>query len=315
MQSLSGRQSLPGGQSLPGRRGVLGCAMAAIAAGMLSSCSVSSRKDSPMRFDYGEDPSQFAELFLPEGRRHEELIVIIHGGFWRSGYGASLGVPLAEDLRRLGYVCWNIEYRRVGNGGGWPATFDDVAAAIDELRDVREEHPELGLQLDQVITLGHSAGGQLAVWAAGRGKLAGSATAAAAGSSADDSAALPGGAPRVDVAGAISQAGVLDLARAQRERVGGRAVSDLIGGSPEGRPERYAVADPAAIVPLDVPVYCVHARDDNEVPFDQSAGYVDAAKSAGGRARLVEVTGGHYDVIDPQTEAWQAIVDLLADWG
>ncbi len=111
-----------------------------------------------MTHTYGPDADQYAELYLPVGDRRPGVVVVIHGGFWRSGFDASGGRPLCVDLARRGWVAWNIEYRRVGRGGGWPTTFQDVADAIDLLaeRDVDTSH---------VVTVGHSAGGHLATWA------------------------------------------------------------------------------------------------------------------------------------------------------
>ena len=124
--------------------------------------------DGPERLTYGDDPSQWADLYRPAGGAGTSrgVVVVIHGGFWKAEYGASLGAPLAEDLAARGWTAWNLEYRRVGNGGGDPATFDDVAAGIDLLADVE------GLDLGTVLTLGHSAGGHLAAWAAARGRSA-----------------------------------------------------------------------------------------------------------------------------------------------
>src|SRR5690348_11935492 len=122
------------------------------------------------------------------------VVVVVHGGFWRHAYDLSLGRPLAADLAATGLAAWNIEYRRVGGGGGWPATFDDVAAAVDALAGpVSSVHP---LPLDRVVALGHSAGGQLAAWLSARPGLPPDA---------------PGAHPRVTLRGAVSQAGVLDL--------------------------------------------------------------------------------------------------------
>ena len=87
--------------------------------------------------------------------------MVIHGGFWKAAYDLSLGRPLAADLVEQGWAALNIEYRRVGNGGGVPSTLDDVRAAIATL-DGR------GLDLTRVVTLGHSAGGHLAAWAGAR---------------------------------------------------------------------------------------------------------------------------------------------------
>ena len=83
------------------------------------------------KYSYGDSPSQWGELFLPDAAAPKGLVVVIHGGYWRSQYGAELGEPLAKDLAAHGMAAWNIEYRRAGNGGGWPETFDDVAAGID----------------------------------------------------------------------------------------------------------------------------------------------------------------------------------------
>ena len=107
---------------------------------------------------YGPDPSQFGELYRPAGGS-AGCVVIIHGGFWRARYDCSLGRPLGLDLQRRGYTVWNLEYRRVGNGGGWPATFEDVASGLAVLR-------ELDVDTSAVVAVGHSAGGHLATWAA-----------------------------------------------------------------------------------------------------------------------------------------------------
>lgn len=234
---------------------------------------------------YGSDPAQLAELTRPAGRSRG-VVVVIHGGFWRAEYDLSLGRPLAASLAAEGWTAYNIEYRRVGNGGGWHGTFDDVAAAIDELDRVD------GIDTARVVTLGHSAGGHLAVWAAGRGRQDG-----------------PWSDPRVRVTAAISQAGVLDLAGAMRLDLGNGAVQALMGGTVD---DRYAVADPTAQVPLDVPVRCVHGRSDDIVPISQSTDYVERASRAGADAELVEVDGDHFTVIDPASPAWSRTLEVLA---
>ena len=120
----------------------------------------------PQRFDYGEHPSQYAELWVPDVRTHAAIAIIIHGGFWRQAYGAEYGRPLARDLRDRGYVVWNLEYRRTNGGdGGWPETFLDVAAGLDGLESALESS---GLEPGPRVGIGHSAGGHLALWAAGR---------------------------------------------------------------------------------------------------------------------------------------------------
>jgi acetyl esterase/lipase len=236
---------------------------------------------------YGDDREQKAELHRPAGRSHG-VVVVLHGGFWRAAYDFSLGRPLAESLARHGWTALNLEYRRGGNGGGFPTTFDDVAAGIDQLADVDD------LDTSKVVALGHSAGGHLAVWAAGRPKL-------------DDAR---WSAPRVPVTAAISQAGVLDLRSAVDQDLGGGAVVEFLGRDVDGK---YDLADPLARVPLDVPVWCVHGQDDLQVPIEQSRTYVKAARAAGARAGLATVDGDHYALIDVSTPAWIRTLEILDD--
>ncbi|MCD4533419.1 alpha/beta hydrolase [Nocardioides sp. cx-169] len=240
------------------------------------------------RLDYGSDPSQYGELSLPEGDPRG-VVVVIHGGFWKAAYDASLGRPLAAALVARGWAAWNLEYRRVGAGGGAgggaPATFDDVAAGIDHLAG-------LGLDLTTVVALGHSAGGHLAAWAATRGR--------------------DGWPQRVPVTAVVSQAGVLDLRSADADGLGDGAVRALLGHAATAADAPY---DPIQRVPAGVPVWCVHGRDDDVVPPSQSAAYVQAARAAGGEAELVEVDGDHFVVIDPDSPAWTRIVGILDTLG
>jgi acetyl esterase/lipase len=235
------------------------------------------------RVAYGDDESQFAELSLPSGTPHG-TVVVIHGGFWRAAYDLSLGRPLAESLVEHGWAAWNIEYRRVGNGGGVPRTLDDVAAAIDALAG--QEVP-----LDRVIAIGHSAGGHLASWAASRGR--------------DDRWST-----RVAVTGVVSQAGVLDLRSAYDDHLGAGAVEGFLGHPPGPDDD---LLDPLRQIPLDVPVHCVHGVADDTVPVSQSRVYVAAATAAGARAELTEVEGAHFVVIDPGSDAWRRALEILED--
>ena len=242
-----------------------------------------------MAHTYGTDADQYAELSWPSGDRHPGVVVVIHGGFWRAAYDAAGGRPLAADLAARGWVAWNIEYRRVGTGGGWPNTLQDVADAIDLLAD-------LDVDTSQVAAVGHSAGGHLAAWAAGRAGLP---------------AGAPGAGPRVAVTAVIAQSGVLDLRTAALTNVGGTAVPDLLGGMPDAVPDRYSWADPIGQVPLAAPVVCVHSRIDDTVPFRQSEAYVAAARAAGANAELIEVEGDHMSHRDPASPAWAAVLDAL----
>jgi acetyl esterase/lipase len=242
----------------------------------------------PRRHRYGREPAQYGELWLP-GDVPAGTVVIIHGGFWRARYDLSLGTPLAADLAARGYAVWNLEYRRVGAGGGWPATFEDIAAGIDLLAD-------LPVDTARVVAIGHSAGGHLATWAAGRAALP---------------PGTPGTDPRIALTAVVAQAGVLALADCARERVGGTAAPDLMGGAPDDMPAAYRLADPIAAVPIPAPVLCVHSRNDDNVPFSYSERYIGAAQRSGGRAFLHETTGDHFTLIDPASPDWLAVTNAL----
>jgi hypothetical protein len=258
------------------------------------------------RYPYGPDPSQWGELFLPAraaGARPRGVAVVIHGGYWRAKYGAELGEPLALDLAEHGVAAWNLEYRRAGNGGGWPGTFRDILDGIDKLGELAGPHL---LDLAKVVALGHSAGGHLAVWAAGRDRL-GSLDLPEEGREVRAHHA------RVRLAGVVSQSGVLDLAGAERLRLSDGAVANLLGGPPSDFPGRYRYADPMAVLPLDVPVFAVHAEDDDAVPPAMSAAYVGTGRSGPVPPQLVTVPGDHFALIDPGAEAYRTCRELVLE--
>jgi acetyl esterase/lipase len=259
---------------------------------------------------YGPHRSQRADLYFPGGGggggqdsvSSHPLMVTIHGGSWKSRYGKFIMRALVGDLTRRGWAVWNIEYRRVGGGGGWPATFEDVALAIDHLAALDDPR----LDLDRVSVLGHSAGGHLALWAAGRENLPAGAPGALAGP------------PPVRLRRVISQAGVVDLVGGYGDRtvIGqhGGAVWGLMGGAPEELPERYAVGDPMRLLPVPMPVLLVHGVIDDTVSVQLSRGYAHAARDAGCEVELVEIegeAGGHRTHVDPRGEAWAAVTARL----
>ena len=246
----------------------------------------------PQRYFYGSDRSQFADLYLPLTRRRPGVIVLLHGGWWGPHFGLDHLQTVAVDLCLRGWVVWNVEYRRLDLGGGYPATLNDVAAAIDYLATLSE------VDTDYVVAVGHSAGGHLATWAAGRRTL---------------ESGAPGAGPEVDVVGVISLAGVVDLGTAARQLRGDGAVIQLMGCGPDDQPQWYKIADPLAQVPIPSIVRCVHARNDDRVPFEQSVNYVTTARAAGQDAELLEVEGDHFSVADPSSKSWPTVVAAIEE--
>lgn len=244
---------------------------------------------------YGDHPSQVADLLVPPGDGPHPVLVLVHGGFWRADFDRTLMDPLAGNAVRRGSAVWNIEYRRVGEpGGGWPTTLADVGAAVDHLATLASEHH---LDLARVVAAGHSAGGHLALWLATRPGLP------------DDA---PGAAPAVVITAAVSQAGVADLRASEEAGLGGGAAAALLGGSPTAVPDRYDLASPIERLPVGVPTLCVHGGGDPIVPIAQSEAWVAAARAAGDEAELVSFSGGHFEVLDPDHESWQAVVERLS---
>jgi len=245
-----------------------------------------------LRIAYDDHPDQCGDLHLPSGAGPWPAVILIHGGFWKVRWDRTLMTPLACDLAARGFAAWNIEYRRVGQeGGGWPGTFEDVAAAADALAGLE------GVDASRVITVGHSAGGHLALWLAARRRIA---------------AGHPGAGPRVDPRGVVSQAGVADLARGAADGLGDGACAALLGGGPEDVPERYAATSPVSLLPLGVSTLLVHGTADTIVPPTQSRSYASAATAAGDVVELAELAGAdHFDVIDPTHAGWAVVVEWL----
>jgi acetyl esterase/lipase len=231
---------------------------------------------------YGPHRQNRADLHVPrDGSGPHPVAVLLHGGYWRAFYGKIVMKPLAADLVRRGFATWNIEYRRIGRrqGGGYPATFDDVRAAIDHLATLDDER----LDLDDVTVIGHSAGGQLALWAA---------------STSDDA--------RVQPARVIAQAPITNLVAC------GPPAHELMGCEPRENPERWAECDPIQLLPVGRPVLLVHGGDDATIPIQRTREYVAAAAEAGDDVELIEPKpAGHRTHVDPRSEAWRAAMDWL----
>jgi acetyl esterase/lipase len=246
---------------------------------------------SPDTLAYGSHPSQVGDLWMPTrpagNKGRHPVVVLFHGGFWYHAWERDLMDGLAADLAARGVAAWNVEYRRVGAGGGWPVTGEDAGRATDHLAALA---PVYGLDLGRVAVLGHSAGAQLALWVAARGRRG-----------------------RVHPALAVGLATIGDLEAALAEGVGGRSVARLLDGAGTGDSEvALCDASPLARLPIGVPQVLAHAADDDVVPRSQTVGYAEAAVAAGDDVTVVELgAGGHFDLIDPRSAAWSAVWPVL----
>src|SRR6185437_10627529 len=249
---------------------------------------------------YGDQADHVADVHLPppavlsdeEIGARKFFTLFIHGGFWKPEYDRAHTAPLAEALAAAGFVVGVPEYRRTAQvGGGWPGTFDDIAAAVDKLPSLVAAATDGLVDPSRLVLAGHSAGGHLALWAASRHRL-------------------PAGSPwRIDGSagfGVVALAAVSDLAACSRLNLGQGAADAFMGGGPERHPDRYAVADPAVLLPVGHRVQLIHGALDDIVPPQMSAEYAERARAAGDAdvECLLLPDAAHFELIDPLSGAW-----------
>ncbi|MFM9864984.1 MAG: alpha/beta hydrolase family protein [Micropepsaceae bacterium] len=247
---------------------------------------------------YGSAPHQFAELWLPAGKGPHRTLVMIHGGCWLAALpGTELMAYISEDLRQSGYAVWNLDYRRIGekNGGGYPNTFTDTAAAIDKLREIA---PAKNLDLRKLVAIGHSAGGHLATWSAARPRLPKA-----------SALATPNPLP---MTGVVSLAGINDL-KAYRatgpSACGGPPTIDALTGAADRRNvDVFADTSPAALLPIGVRQSVISGALDKIVPPAFGKNYADVAAKNGDTVKEITIeNAGHFELIDPTSDAWKTI--------
>nr|WP_064571296.1 alpha/beta hydrolase [Gordonia sp. LAM0048] len=250
--------------------------------------------------DADADPAEnWANLYLPTGEQADDslpLVTIIHGGGWESRAGAAQFDEMARDLTDRGLAVYNVEYRRLGTGGGWPTTFHDVARALDHVPALAESYPQL--RIDDELVIGHSAGAQLAVWGGTRHRLT------------DDEV---GSRPAFVPSRVVSISGPLDM----RYAVGhgnNRVITHILGGTPQQVPDRYDSVDPIRNLDPALPVTMFHGLADTDVDPNNSRRYTRALDAAGGSTELHMFDGEtHTSLVHRQSPAYARILDRLAE--
>jgi acetyl esterase/lipase len=262
--------------------------------------------EADLRIQYGAGRFQFGDLWLPGGippaKREAKLpvVVFLHGGWWQSAYDLAYAGELCAALKAEGIAVWSVEYRRVGEtGGGWPETFQDVAAGFDYLATLAKRFQ---IDLTRVTAVGHSAGGHLAFWLAGRHHLP------------EESQLYGLRVPAVPLRGVIALAGAVDLlltidlagyftfAHDKAE------VVSLMGGTPAQVAERYRAGNPGDLLPLNVPQVLIQGTDDSQIPSQLPGRWAENARRQGDVVTVTMVPGaGHFDVVDPRSKAWPVV--------
>jgi acetyl esterase/lipase len=243
------------------------------------------------RLAYGSDPNQFLDLRLPSLKEKTKspypLIINIHGGYWRAKYNLDHAGHLCAALSAKGLATANLEYRRVGNeGGAWPGTFADLRSAYQFLLQNAQRH---NLDSTRIVVMGHSAGGQLALCLA---------------------------AHEPSVTRVVSLAGVVDLQRAYQLHLSNDAVVEFLRGTPREVPDHYREADPMELPIPQARQWLIHGSADDIVPPDFSRDYDSAKQKRAGKekedAHLLEISGtGHFDLIDPRSQAWKQVEETV----
>jgi acetyl esterase/lipase len=250
------------------------------------------------RIHYGPLESQFGDLRLPSnaGGKPVPLVLFLHGGWWQSAYDLEYGGHLCESLKAHGIASWSLEYRRVGStGGGWPTTFQDAAAGFDYLTVLAKNYP---IDMKQVVAMGHSAGGHLAFWLAGRHHI-------------PASSVLHEPQPAVPLQGVVALAGAIDL-RLTIDLSGyltfahdKREVFSLMGGSPADFQDRYRAGNPGDLLPLGVRQSLIQGSVDGQIPPELPHRWAEMSRRQGEQVELSIIPGaGHFDVVDPDSRAW-----------
>ena len=221
------------------------------------------------RIAYGPEALEFGDLRVPPGDGLFPLALVLHGGYWQAMYNLVHTGHLCEALRAAGIASWNLEYRCLGvPGGEWPAAAEDLERALAHRDKLPFAHD------GRTVLVGHSAGGQLALWAAKHAQLP-----------------------------VLALAPVSDVRDAVERRGPGSAPARFMA------PEHFADGSPLELLPLGVPQVVIHGTADDSVPYSMSERYVEAA---GGEAELVTLDGaGHIEPIDPASTAWPEVTAAL----
>lgn len=248
------------------------------------------------RISYGDDPSQFGDLFLPPSNVAPiSVVLLLHGGCWRAQYGLEPMGKMCRAIADHGVAVWSLEYRRLGNGGGWPHTFLDAAHGVDLLRKIA---PEYNLDLNNVVVSGHSAGGHLALWLAARPQLP-----------ADSPIYTPN---PLTFKSVVALAPVCDLERAVAWDICVDAADVLVGGHPRKVWGNYYQGSPSNLLPLGVRHITMNGSHDDIVPLAYVTPFVETAQQLGDDALLIPVQNvGHFELVMPNHPAGQLVMQTI----
>ncbi len=248
---------------------------------------------------YGEHERQVVDVYLPKGAGPHPVVVMIHGGCWSAPWDRTLMNHVSDDLRKRGIAVWNIDYRVIENGNGFPHVFDDTWAAIHALTI---QGRELGLDPNRAVAVGHSAGGHLALWYAAKRRT---------WSPPPNVRMIP----PPEFRSVVSLGGLPDLELAERppgSGCGTEVIGQLVGRGQAGRSDPFADTSVPRMGPVGVPQVLINGTNDRIIPTHFAEDYAGKMRAKGDdvRVRLIERTG-HVELVAPETAAWKAAVEEI----
>jgi acetyl esterase/lipase len=222
---------------------------------------------------WGQETGRY---YAPSGPSPHPTVLFIPGEFWKDS-GVGRDDNFCKALARAGAAVWSLPYPRIGDPGAtWAVIAEDVVKGAQRLISLEARY---SLDLTRLVAVGHAGGGHLALWLAAQRV--------------------------VDLRGVIGLAAISDL------QLGSGVVRELLGGTPDQIPQRYAAASPMELLPISVPQRLVHGTADKVIPFEMSERFAKAS----GNAKLIPLDGaGHFDLIDPNSRFWPTIQRTILDW-
>jgi acetyl esterase/lipase len=250
------------------------------------------------RIAYGSHPLQFGELTLPDTMPPHPIIILIHGGGYRAMYDLRPLGSVVAALAAAGFAVWNIEYHRFGNGGEFPTMFLDVGAASDYLRQIAEAYRH---DLTRVISIGHSAGGHLALWLAGRPNI-------------ENKSPLYVDCPLL-VHGVLALAPLADVQGGAKGELSSDALLAVMGGEPNDAPGAYRNGCPTALLPFGRPQVIIVGSEDKSM-LANAKQYAERAKQSGDDIQLIELPdAGHFEIVSVDSKEWNDVRQALVQLG
>lgn len=214
-------------------------------------------------------------------------VIVIHGGGWVEGDKESMLERFCVPFVQRDFVAANVEYR-LAKSAPAPAAVNDVLKAAQWLHDHAAEYK---VDANQIIVIGESAGGQLALMVAMAPTDLG---------------------PGTKIVAAIDFYGIADVAD-QIEGAHKQPYAEAWIPDQPGRMDLARRLSPITYVRKGLPpILAIHGDADTIVPYEQSVRLTKALKAAGDDTELITVQGGQHGFPpEKMNELWPQVFKWL----